>query len=213
MSDPLVRISQNRGDPGEGPVDLSFGDYERRGETEYVVVRFLAQDAALHQPLAEAPGTLCIGVKFHSDHQPDPADLFHIRALDPAEALQEILSRACRILDNALVPQDSQSSPGNGAGERIAAECASVVAGVKHPQYFCVRKHRRDGIKATGERFPDQGSVGLDPFVLLGQKLSPAIRIYPVAGSMRSVLVPVCRFFRETWESSMLMMRTQAHKK
>ena len=78
------------------------------------------------------------------------------------------------VLDHAFLDQHPQRGAGDGAGQRIAAEGRAVLAGLQHAQHLGVREHGRDRIEAAGQRLADQGQVGLDALVLLGEQLAGA---------------------------------------
>ena len=79
-----------------------------------------------------------------------------------------------RVLNHALFGDGTQGRPRDGAAERIAAKGTAMFTGLQHPKVFNAGEHGGDRIKPAGKRLAEQGHIGFDAFVLLGQKLACA---------------------------------------
>ena len=77
-------------------------------------------------------------------------------------------------LGEIFFDDDAERGAGHGAGQRIAAEGAAVVAGVEEAEDLARAEHGGDGIEAAGERLADDEHVGLDALVLVGEELAGA---------------------------------------
>ena len=132
--------------PLKRPVNLIARDGQRRGNADYVVVRFFAEHAFFFQRFAV--GTRG-AMQFDADPQAAAADFFQGRATQRLQLSSEVGAQFSGALGQLLVDQHTQCGAGDGAGQRIAAERASVVAGVEHAQHFFRRQHRRHRIETS----------------------------------------------------------------
>ena len=90
------------------------------------------------------------------------------------QALAEIRAHRRRILDHAFLGDGPERGSRDGAGERIAAERASVLAGLQYAHDRPAAKDCGHGIEAAAERLAEQRHVGLDAFVFFSQELAGA---------------------------------------
>ncbi len=110
---------------------------------------FLAQHAALLQRLAIAPGATGFFVELHRDHQAAAAHLFDDIAAQALQGRHEARAHFLSVLNHAFLNQHLERRPGDGTSQRIAAECAAMLAGLQHAQHLRIGKHRRHRIEAA----------------------------------------------------------------
>ncbi|KAG1249459.1 hypothetical protein G6F65_019121 [Rhizopus arrhizus] len=150
------------------PVDLFPRDDERWRQAQRVAVGILDQHAACLQAFAAAARAARIGLELHCQHQAASTDLAH-GAGQGAQPFQKIGADCRRVLDHAFVGQHLQRGAGHGAGQRIAAEGAAMLARLEHAQHVGVGQHGGHRIEAARQRLADQRDIGFDAFVLFGQ--------------------------------------------
>ena len=76
--------------------------------------------------------------------------------------------------DHLLVDEHAQRGARDGAGQRVAAEGAAVVAGLEHAHNLARCEDGRDRIEAAGERLADDEHVRRDALVHVGEQLAGA---------------------------------------
>ena len=137
-------------------------------------MRFLAQKAFLHQFLAEAPGAAGRGMELDADEKAAAADLLDVAASDLAELGHEELAPLGGVLDELLLPDDSQALPGHRAGQGVAAEGRAVLARLEDAEDLPVGHDRRDRVAAAAQGLADDDHVGPHALVLAGEELARA---------------------------------------
>jgi len=85
------------------------------------------------------------------------------------KALEKVRAQFGGSLWQLLFDDNAQSSSGDGAAERIAAEGASVISGLVYAQDFARGENGRDWVEAAGECFADDQDVGCDALVHIGE--------------------------------------------
>lgn len=157
-----------------GPADLLVRDDEGRGQSDNLSMGFLGENSSRHQPLTERPGRTAFSLDLDADEQALASHLFHVRGLDAAQALHEEPARAFSSVCQVFINDDIERGHADGAGQRVAAEGASVVAGCEDAHDLGRGQERGHGVEATGQRLADGHAIRPDAVVLEGEQLARA---------------------------------------
>ena len=155
----------------EAPREVGLRDHERWGKADDVVVGLLAEDAAFFEGFAEGAGG---GVELDADPEAFAADFGDVRAAEIFEEVDRVVAEFGGAGGEVFVDDDAEGGAGDGAGERVAAEGAAMVAGVEDAEDLARGEDGGDGVEAAGERLANDDDVGRDVFVLVGEELAGA---------------------------------------
>ncbi len=146
----------------------------RRQETQNRVAGAVDDDVALEHLRYRELGQVR-RIKLGRQHQAlaahiDDGVMFRSQG---AKLLLEVVADFRRVREQAFVFDGVDHGDGHGAGQRPAAECGSMHAGVNGACGFFGAENRTEG-KAAGERLGQGGDVGLNAVVLIRAPLAGA---------------------------------------
>src|SRR5690606_16610923 len=126
------------------PVELILLHDQRRSETDDLLVRVLAEHAALEQPLGELTRRPRFARDLDADEQPAAADRHDVRRFQRSEPIEKIAAELRRARRQARFDHDLERRFADGGGEGIAAEGAAVVTRPKETQDVRGREYGGD---------------------------------------------------------------------
>ena len=123
-------------------------------------------------------------------HSPRPRISRTSGRLRSLQLSQEVVPELGGPLDEPLVDDDAQRRARDGAGERISAERAAVIARVEDAEHLARGEHGGDRIEPARERLADDDRVGRDALVLVREQLarSPEARLDLVGDEQHALL-------------------------
>ena len=113
----------------DAPGEVVGGDDEGRGEPDDGLVGLLAEDAASFEGFADRARRHVFSSM--PSQSPLPRTSFILRAADVLQAGEGVGAELRGAGAEVFVDQDLEGGAGDGAGERIAAVGAAVVAGAE----------------------------------------------------------------------------------